>query len=60
MKCKNCKGEVDDTANFCNHCGGKLVSMCNCWIKKEPYNCGFEKCPGYRLYSKLKANAKDV
>ncbi len=29
----------------------KLKEVCDCWIKKEPYNCGQEKCPGYRLFA---------
>jgi hypothetical protein len=37
------------TSNFCGDCGRKLVEVCNCWVKKKPYNCGFEKCPGRDL-----------
>ncbi len=50
MKCKNCGYEYEQNLNFCIMCGKKLVEICNCWIKKEPYNCGQEKCPGYRLH----------
>lgn len=50
MECKNCKTECSDNANFCENCGSKLKETCDCWIKKEPYNCGKEKCPGYRLF----------
>ena len=50
MECKNCKTECSSKANFCENCGSKLKETCACWIKKEPYNCGEEKCPGYRLF----------
>ncbi len=50
MECKKCKTECSDNANFCENCGSKLKETCDCWIKKEPYNCGEEKCPGYRFF----------
>lgn len=49
-KCRNCGAEVSQTANFCPHCGFRQHDLCDCWIKKEPYNCGQSKCPGYRLF----------
>lgn len=53
MECYKCKYKNDDNANFCIMCGNKLKEICNCWIKKEPYNCGEQKCPSYRLYKKI-------
>lgn len=50
MKCKHCGAEIPDSVNFCPYCSKKVKEVCNCWIKKEPYNCGFDKCPGYRLF----------
>ena len=40
MKCPSCQAENPDSANFCKLCGTKLKEVCDCWIKKEPYNCG--------------------
>ena len=51
-KCNKC-GCKNYNANFCERCGNKLKEVCNCWIKKEPYNCGEKKCPSYRLYKKI-------
>ena len=53
MECLKCKYKNSDYANFCVMCGSKLNEICNCWIKKEPYNCGKEQCPSYRLYKKI-------
>lgn len=50
MHCKRCGAENQDDANFCEKCAGKLKETCNCWVKKEPYNCGQDQCPGYRLF----------
>lgn len=38
--------------NFSTSTGQKLNETCNkCWVKgNKPYNCGFDKCPGYRLH----------
>lgn len=55
MKCTSCRTENSDSANFCKLCGTKLKEVCDCWIKKEPYNCGQEKCPGYRLFAAEKS-----
>lgn len=53
MKCKIC-GNEQIYGNFCTKCGTKLKAECtNCWIRKEPYNCGRQKCPSYRLYKKI-------
>lgn len=50
MKCPNCSSESSAESNFCDRCGKKLKETCICWVKnKEPYNCGLDKCPGYRL-----------
>lgn len=52
MKCRKCRAK-NQNGNFCTECGTKLKEVCGCcWIKKEPYNCGEEKCPSYRLYKK--------
>lgn len=55
MKCPVCHAEVPEQANFCRNCGTKIREVCECWIKKEPYNCGQEKCPGYRIFQKDKS-----
>ena len=52
MKCKKC-GTENEKSNFCKNCGNKLKKICDCWIKKKPYNCGEETCPSYRLYKKI-------
>jgi hypothetical protein len=46
--CLDC-GKEYRSGNFCEGCGRKMVQTCNCWVKKEPFNCGKEKCPGYML-----------
>ena len=52
MECIKCRAK-NQNGNFCTECGTKLKEVCGCcWIKKEPYNCGEEKCPSYRLYKK--------
>ena len=45
--------------NFCGGCGEKLKDFCDCWVKKQPYNCGQNLCPGYSLYllEKIKGQA---
>ncbi len=53
VKCKKCNFKNNKDGNFCVKCGAKLKEICNCWIKKELYNCGKEKCPSYGLYKKL-------
>lgn len=50
MKCEACGKENKETANFCKYCGSKLKEVCNCWIKKDNYNCGESSCPGYGLF----------
>lgn len=52
VKCKSCGTKNIEKANFCKYCGKKLKEVCNCWVKKEPYNCGNEECPGYMLLTK--------
>ena len=59
MKCKNCGREIPDNSNFCCYCSSKVAETCNCWVKKEPYNCGQKKCPGYGLY-KILSQSKEV
>ncbi len=50
MKCNNCNKETIES-NFCTSCGAKLNKVCkSCWMKRgQPYDCGFEECPGFRL-----------
>ena len=50
MICKTCGYENREEGNFCRKCGSKLMEVCDCPIKKEPYNCGQDKCPGYNLF----------
>ena len=50
--CTICGAENGDAANFCKGCGEKLKDFCDCWVKKEPYNCGQTLCPGYSLLLK--------
>ena len=59
MECKGCKREIPDNSNFCCYCSKKQDEVCNCWIMKEPYSCGLDKCPGYGLY-KILLNAKKL
>ncbi len=47
--CEACGAENTKDANFCRMCATKLNPVCNCWVKKEPYNCGQDQCPGHRL-----------
>ena len=48
VKCPKCNVEVRD-GNFCEHCGAKLKQVCDCWVLKKKYNCGFDECKGYKL-----------
>lgn len=48
--CPKCGYVTKCDSNFCKKCGTKLKAVCDCWLKKEPYNCGQSKCPGYRLF----------
>ena len=50
IQCKACGIDNDAKANFCRSCGRKLRATCDCFVKKEPYNCGQDQCPGYRLF----------
>lgn len=58
--CLNCGKENNSDANFCKYCGTKITEIClHCWRKNEgPYNCGFNKCPGYRLLLEEISKAK--
>ena len=46
--CPNCGQEVED-GNFCSVCAWKLKDVCDCWVKKQPHDCGREFCPGLGL-----------
>lgn len=48
IKCPHC-GQTVESGNFCEQCGQKMVSKCACWVKKQPYDCGHEQCPGIKL-----------
>ncbi len=48
IRCPSCGKENSEDANFYVHCTKKLRTVCNCWVKKGPYNCGQEKCPEYK------------
>ena len=50
MKCPQCGAEQPDSANFCTRCQKKLRVVCDCWVKKQPHNCGQDECPGWRLW----------
>lgn len=49
VTCPHC-GAVVRRGNFCSRCSGKLVEVCDCWVKKKAYNCGRDECPGIRLH----------
>ena len=50
ITCPACGAKCEAIDNFCHECGKKNKDTCKCWIKNgEPYNCGQDKCPGYRL-----------
>ena len=46
--CPHC-GHTVSAGNFCADCAGKLVKECDCWVLRRKFNCGLEKCPGYKL-----------
>ena len=39
--------------NFNTNTGEKLHDICpKCWVKgNKPFNCGFNTCPGYKLFT---------
>lgn len=56
--CPQCGKKNIETQNFCD-CGKKLHETCPmCWVKKAPYNCGQEKCPGYKVLLKSSGDSK--
>ncbi len=37
--------------NFSPITGNKINNSCPfCWVKKKSYSCGFDKCPGRKLF----------
>lgn len=41
----------EQLSNFSHCTGEKLNKVCPyCWVKKKPYNCNLDKCPGQKLY----------
>lgn len=49
MTCPHCHAENPENANFCEECATKIRQTCDCWVKKEPYNCGHSECPGRKV-----------
>lgn len=45
--------------NFSSYTGEKLHDVCpNCWVKdNKSYNCGYDKCPGYKLFTLEKSKS---
>lgn len=60
MICPNCGNtEIAEENNFCIICGAKLRDACKCWVKKKDnYNCGESRCPGYGLFRIEKSRFK--
>lgn len=58
--CPKCGAMKVEDANFCRVCATKLRQICDCWVKKEPYNCGQDQCPGYRLFLREHARGQVV
>lgn len=56
--CPHC-GHTVSAGNFCTDCAGKLVKECDCWVLHRKFNCGLEKCPGYKLLVLLLKKAKN-
>lgn len=56
--CPHC-GHTVLAGNFCTDCAGKLVKECDCWVLRRKFNCGLEKCPGYKLLVLLLKKAKN-
>ena len=53
--CPNCNSDVEN-GNFCSACAWKLKDVCDCWVKKQPHDCGRDWCPGLELLAEeLKA-----
>ena len=50
IKCPYCKNLIPEKSNFCPRCRKKVRKVCNCWVKKIPYDCGMDECPGYDLW----------
>ena len=57
--CEICGTENREEANFCRLCSNKLRTVCNCWVKKGPYNCGQRKCPGKNLAVMVQGGESD-
>ena len=49
ITCPHCHAENPENANFCEECATKLRQICDCWVKKEPYNCGHSECHGRKV-----------
>lgn len=54
MICPHCAAKIPDDSNFCPKCAKKVVKVCNCWVKEEPFDCEHETCPGLDLWRLLK------
>lgn len=55
-----CGTKNSEGSNFCRSCGRKLKEVCDCWVKKGPYRCGRDQCPGYRLFLGEFRNSSDA
>ena len=62
FKCPRCGKFLPEGAKFCPYCRKKVRKVCKCWVKKMPYDCGMDKCPGYKLWmiEKKKEGAKSM
>lgn len=50
-KCPHC-GKTVRAGNFCCQCGGRLRRVCSpcLYLNKDSYECGYEKCPGWKIF----------
>lgn len=55
FKVKRCIKKTREQGNFNPDTGERIGEYCKyCWVlKKDKYNCGYYKCPGYKLYKEL-------
>ncbi len=61
INCQYCGALCLNVDNFCQSCSAKLKEVCDCWVKKKPYNCGYDKCPGLQLIvEEIKAMKKSM
>nr|DAU41156.1 MAG TPA: zinc-ribbon containing domain protein [Caudoviricetes sp.] len=58
VRCPHCHQFVTP-GNFCCRCAKKIRFICNCWVLNKRWRCGYDCCPGLRLYSELLIAAKN-